>query len=364
MKKSIGLILLVTILVLVGCSKQDDTDDLEINKETEAEIVEESEEKTEEETEEEIQVVEIPAGYVISRLSGEYIPEDLAGRRPYILMINNIKDANPQSGTSQATIIYEALVEGGITRLMGVFEDFSADRIGSIRSGRQYFASIADEYDSIFVSFGESSNCTSKIQELGLDQLSGLRGEGGTVFYRDSSIKAPHNAFASKEGVIKGTEMKEFNTDYNDGLNNHFIFYKEDTDLTSDQDVNKLTLKFSNYASPYFVYDSENKLYNRFQYGSEHIDANTGEQLKFKNIIVQFVDGFDIDETYSFSFKEASGDGYFITNGKASPITWDKNEQNRSMVYYNSDKSMLEINPGKTFIAIFPGDKTSDIVFE
>lgn len=362
MKKQIAMIFLILVLLLlVACDKKSEEDEVAVTVESVAET-KETEAETIAETEEPEEV--IPKGYVKSRLTGEYVPEEVAEKRPFALMFNNIKVASPQSGTSEASILYEALVEGNITRLMGIFEEFKSDRIGSVRSGRQYFISIADEYDSIFVSFGESAYGSEKISELNINQVSGMRAEGSTVFYRDNSLKAPHNAFASAQGIQKGTEMKGYNTDYDEDLNNHFTFYSEDTDLTSDQIVNKLTLAFSNYASPYFEYDKLDKAYKRFQYDTSHIDANTGEQLVFKNIIIQFVEGFSIDETRNFSFRQGSGNGFYITNGKANPITWDKNESNRSMVYYDKNGDMLQINPGKTYIAVFPSSRESNVTFE
>lgn len=366
MKNNLRFILIVTVMyVLVACNGQGE-DSIEKATEEEAKvIIEETKEEVEdpiEETQEE--VVVIPEGYVKSRLTGLYVTKDIGQERPFAVMFNNVKDANPQSGTQEASIVYEALVEGGITRLMGIFEDLHPDRIGSVRSGRQYFASIADEYDAIFVSYGESSYCTEKISELGLDQISGLKGEGRTVFYRDTSIKAPHNAFASKEGILKGRQMRKYETLYDVTLNNHFTFKDQEMDINSQEDVNKLTINFSRFASPYFNYDKEAKVYKRFQLGGEHIDANSGKQLEFKNIIIQFVDGLSIDETRNFSFKEGSGQGYYITNGKAIPVTWTKNEKTRTMVYYDGEGEILSINPGKTYVGIIPGNKTSDVIFE
>ncbi len=356
MKKYICItVILISMLIITGCGKKDE-DEVSVTPSTKA-----TEEAVEEPTEEAEDNV---SDSDKSRLTGLPIDEELRTKRPFTVMFNNIKAAYPQSGTSEASILYEALVEGGITRLMGVFEDLHPDRIGSVRSGRQYFASITDEYDAILVSVGESAYCTEKIAELKLDQLSGLNKEGGTVFYRDSSIKAPHNAFASKEGVLEGLEMTGYEKEYDDSLNNHFTFYDKEIDLESNQIADKVNLIFSSYASPYFNYDGESKTYKRFQFDVGHIDANSGEQLEFKNIIVQFVNGFSIDETRTFSFRQGSGDGYYITNGKAIPITWDKNEANRSMTYYDSERDVLQMNPGKTYIAVFPGENTDNVIFE
>ena len=303
-------------------------------------------------------------GEVKSKLTGLWVPKEIGNKRPYAIMFNNIKLASPQSGTSEAGILYEALAEGGITRLMGVFEELNNVRIGSVRSARHYFVSFADEYDAIYVHYGETTYATKKIKELGIDNLSGLTGLGETVFYRDKSIKAPHNAFASKEGILKGTEIKGYDTEYEKDYEGHFTFYEEDTDLTSNQKVEKVNLKFSNYTSPYFNYDSKDKLYYRFQFGTKHIDYNTGKQLAFKNIIVQFVDEWDIDkhDYQTMDIVDATGKGYYITNGKMVEITWTKKEATRKMRYYDTEGKELTINQGKTYIAIFPDNRVSEVV--
>ncbi len=303
-------------------------------------------------------------GEAKSKLTGLWVAEEISGKRPYAIMFNNIKLASPQSGTAEAGILYEALAEGGITRLMGIFEELNESRIGSVRSARHYFVSIADEYDAIFVHYGETTYATKKISALGIDNLSGLTGIGETVFYRDKSIRAPHNAFASKEGILKGTEMKGYETDYPENYEAHFTFYEEDTDLNSDQKAEKVTLKFSGSASPYFIYDNEDKVYGRFQFNTEHTDYNTGKQLTFKNIIVQFVKEWNIDKNgyQTMDIENAQGKGYYITNGKKTDITWSKNESNRKMRYYDAQGRELTVNPGKTYIALFPDNRTGDVV--
>lgn len=356
--KSIIVMLLVALL-LVGCKKKADKQPDEIREETtEPEVVEP------EEPEEPV-VEENHDGMVISKLTGEWVPEEAGTKRPYAIMLNNIQYASPQSGTSEASILYEAIVEGGITRLMGIFENFSSDRIGSTRSARHYFVSFADEYDAIYVHYGQTKYATAKIKELGIDNLSGLSGIGTTVFYRDNSIKAPHNAFASYEGIIKGTEKLKYRTEYREDSENHFTFYSEDTGLKSDTIANKVTLNFSNSAKPYLVYNNDEKLYYRYQFGDKHIDYNTKEQLTFKNIIVQYVKEWDIDKNgyQTMDIGNSSGSGYYITNGKVVPITWKKNESTKKMHYYDGAGNILTINPGKTYIAIFPTDRQNDVVF-
>ncbi|MDF2588362.1 MAG: putative secreted protein [Anaerocolumna sp.] len=360
MKKHTILILLaVMMLSLIGCKKKDTKDEPVVTEIPTPTVVTPTDTPTVTPTEE----PENHDGEVISKLTGLWVPEEVGNKRPYAIMFNNIKLASPQSGTSEASILYEAIVEGGITRLMGIFEELNETRIGSVRSARHYFVSFADEYDAIYVHYGETTYATKKIKALGIDNLSGLTGIESTVFFRDKSIKAPHNAFATKDGILKGTEKLGYRTDYENDYEGHFKFYEKDTDLSSDINVEQIVLNFTNYTSPYFNYNKDDKLYYRFQFGTEHIDYNTGKQLAFKNIIVQFVKEWDIDKNdyQTMDIENAKGTGYYITNGKKIDITWQKNEQSKKMRYYDSAGNELTINPGKTYIAVFPNNQINDV---
>jgi len=219
-------------------------------------------------------------GQAISKLTGLWVEEEIANQRPFAVMLNNIRVANPQSGIGDAVILYEALVEGGITRLMGIFEGIdkttkTAERIGSVRSARHYYVSFADEYDAIFVHYGQTSYAIKKIKKLGIDTISGMEGVGVNSFYRDKSIKAPHNAFLSLDGIQRALEKGKLRTTYEEGYQGHYQFYDSDKDLVGASLAGKVTLKFSSTAKPYFIYDSNTKEYLRYQYDDKHIDANT-----------------------------------------------------------------------------------------
>ncbi len=356
-KLTLLAISVLLIASLAGCGK-DKKKDLELTMDpvqTEAVV-------TEAPTETPAPTEDPHAGMALSKLTGEYVKEKIAKQRPYAVMINNIEyAAKHHSGLSEASIMYEAKVEGGITRLMALFEDFKSGKIGSVRSARHYYVSVAAEYDAIFVHFGHTKFATAKIEELGVDNLSGLSGIGSTVFYRDNNISAPHNAFASKKGLLAGRKKLKYDKNYDKDFEGHFKFYETDTDLVSDKIANKVTVQFSGYAKPYFIYDEATKLYKRYQYGREHIDCENNEQLAFKNIIIQCVDeeqlvkGHRLDYRH-IKFENAEGKGKYITNGKAVNITWKKNDKEKFMKYYAEDGTELVINPGKTYIALFPNE--------
>ncbi|MGB4658497.1 MAG: DUF3048 domain-containing protein [Mobilitalea sp.] len=305
-------------------------------------------------------------GEMRSTLSGLWVSTKIGTNRPYAFQFNNFKTVRNQWGIGQADIVYECLVEGGITRLLGIGENYSGDKIGSTRSARHYFVSIADEYDAIYIHFGRTKYAVAKMKELGIDHMDGMDGVGSTVFYRDNSINAPHNAFASLDGIIAGIKQKGFETKHDEDYEAHFSFYEEDTKLEAGTAVKKLSVHFSDYNDPYFEYNSTDKLYYRFQFNEKHKDSLTGDQLAFKNIIIQFVKEWDIDKNgyQTMDIIDASGKGYYISNGAKINITWKKKEASSWMRYYNEAGEELTINPGKTYIALFPRDRTDDIIIK
>ena len=358
MKKSISLILIFFLVIVVGaCKKKPKEDNTTKDKPSPTPITLEPTQAPE--------IEDTHEGEMRSHLSGLWVPVEIGTKRPYAIQFSNFKTVRNQWGIGQADIVYEALVEGGITRLLAIGQNFTGDRIGSIRSSRHYFVSFADEYDAIYIHFGKTKYAVSKIKELGIDNLDGETGLGNTVFYRDKSMKAPHNAFTSLDQILLGIEKKDYRTELNSDYEPHFSFYKEDTDLLTDTSCNKITINYP-YNKPYLVYNSEDKLYYRYQFDEIHKDSNTDKQLTFKNIIVQFVKEWNIDKNgyQTMDLENAQGTGYYITNGKMEPITWKKNESKKWMRYYNSSGEELTINPGKTYIAIYPNNKTENVVLE
>lgn len=311
-------------------------------------------------------------GMIQSQLTGLWIPEETANYRPYAVMINNIKVASPQSGLSEADILYEALVEYGITRLMAIFEADDAlksttKRIGSIRSARHYYISFANEYDAIFVHFGKTPYAEDQIKAQKIDDIDGIGGSfAGHAFSRDEKIQSPHNVFLNFSTLLSSVSNSKMRAEKKSGQKSFFNFYEENTTPTSDQKAEKITIKFSGETQPYFVYRKDTGLYDRYSFGIEHKDINNNTQLQFKNIIIQFVKEWDIDKNgyQTMKLDKASGSGLYITNGVSVPITWDKNEAESKRHFYDKDGNELHINAGKTYIAVFPDSRTGSIVFE
>lgn len=302
-------------------------------------------------------------GFVINELTGEWIDEKLEKQRPLCIMINNIIDAMPQSGISQADITYEMIVEGSITRYMCVFKDYdNIEKLGPVRSSRHYYVEKSNMLGGLYAHYGWTSFAEEKINQLGVDNMNGIEGVGGVTYYRDNSRYAPHNVYTNGEMLNAGIEYMGYTKDYKEGFQKSFAFNYEDTDLTGGIAAGNVTVPFNSYYTPWFEYDSTSKLYKRFQYGEAQIDQETGEQLVYKNILAIYAPYSPIHDVLLQIDWTRGGNGYYITNGMAVPITW-KNE-NGVVKYYDQSGSQLKMNPGKTFVEVLDSNGSGDLVFE
>ena len=117
-----------------------------------------------------------------SYLTGQQVPVSIGRKRPIGLMIENDYDAVKwQHGTSNASIMYEAMVEGGITRLEGLFEDFqNIDMIMPIRSCRPYYVFFAREFNAYYGHYGQVIYAVPILQMQSTCDLAGIPyGESG-----------------------------------------------------------------------------------------------------------------------------------------------------------------------------------------
>ncbi|MBO5468323.1 MAG: DUF3048 domain-containing protein [Lachnospiraceae bacterium] len=354
MKKRLLAATLITIAALgmFGCGKKQEAT-------TESTTEATTEEATTEDTSHD--------GMTYNELTGEW-SADYVSRRPVAVMINNLKEALPSSSTKQADIIYECMVEGGITRIMPIFSNYEKlEAVGSVRSARHYYINIANEYDAIYVHYGQSKPAKEKLDSHAIDNINGLTYDAG--FYRDSSRVAPHNAYTSGERIVKGIEDFGYSADYDDTHEKVLSFNEEDTELTNGQDANTVHVNFSNYSKPYFVYNADTKLYDRYEYDAPQIDNLADENdnvLNFKNVIIQISQYECINPKNDLQelTQVGEGEGYYCTDGKAIAITWKKDSQKSKTKYYTQDGQELLLNPGKTWISIVGNGENTGISFE
>ena len=244
-------------------------------------------------------------------------------RRTLAVVIDNVGDAVPQASLNDAMIVYEAIVEGGLTRFLAIYKDPQVETIGPARSARPYFIDYALENDSIFIHYGGSPRALEDVKKLNMENINGIESPG-KVFWRTNKKAAPHNAMVSVEEVWKYTIAKNYRTttternvlnyttkevnleslvaksNKNENTTQNEINVTEG-EVTSDE--NNAESNIANSISiPYptqtvsFRYNEETKLYERYVKNVLQKDFLTGEPLTTKNIIITMCDNYTLTE--------------------------------------------------------------------
>ena len=284
------------------------------------------------------------------------IVDENSKSRPYAVMINNNHEAWPHAGLQDAYITYEIMAEGGITRMMAIFKDKDTTKIGSVRSSRPYYLDYALENDAIYVHYGWSEDAKNDISTLGVDNINGLT--DSKPFWRDTALKkaTEHTVFTSMEKLKETAEEKGYIRDTNKDL---ILQYSVDEiDLSKKdgaQKADNVLINYSYYTNTSYEYDSDSKVYKRSMSGTAHTDAITGKQYTVKNIIVSKIKNYSYDSYGRQKLDNiGSGEGYFITDGYAVPITWEKSSRSSQTVYKYKDGKEIRVNDGNTFVQIQP----------
>lgn len=304
-------------------------------------------------------------GLVRSVLTNEWIDEEIAKNRPIAVIIPNEIRAVPQYTLSRADVIYEAKVEGNMTRLMALYQDWQGlKKIGNVRSLRSYFAYWAFEWDSVIVHYGGPYFIYDLLEQENTETIDGQY--ESSAYYRTADREAPHNAYTSGKNLAEGMEKKGYSMERR-GIadETHFVFAPANAPNTLSQygsdAVNAAFIDMTE-AYPltrcYFEYDEETETYFRSQYLSggtdgPHIDGADGEQLAFSNILVQRVKQEDIGNGYlSMQCHDTTRDGWFFTRGKGIHVTWEKVSDYGATRFYDDNQLQVELNTGKTMILI------------
>lgn len=334
-------VMIITIPFTLGACKKKKNDTAASAEETTAEV------STEAETESVIS----HENEARSMISGKWVAKESAQNRPVAVMYSNIYQALPQSSISYADIVFESLVEGGITRLCAIFENQpQLTKIGPVRSCRTYYLLFAKEFEAFYVHFGASDYAKPYLSQA---KFSSLDGMVYCNFYRTDDRIAPHNAYTSWDGIMDSVGTKGFETTYPEGYLQPFLFNtddKNDIEITEGTSCSKFYPGYT-YNNPWFEYNAETKEYLRYQFDEPQIDKETEQQLSFKNVIVKYVKPSYYDNGTPNYKTYGSGKGLFITNGKCVDVTWVKeSETSGATKYYYGDGTEITLNAGKTFI--------------
>ena len=335
-KNKILLFILITLLIITGCSNNEKTNNQFEN------------EKNKEETKK-VSIVDLESD-----------------SRPYAVVINNFPSAvKVQSGLQEAYLIYEFPIEGGMSRSLALYKDKTNVKIGTVRSARHDYLDYVLENDAILVHFGWSHKAEIEIAQLDIDNIDGNYMDP-KPFWRENpeGLATEHTVYTNLSNINEynnNTKGYRNTTDVLPSLK----YTTEEINLSDYEDsisANSIEIPYSNWVKVSYSYNEENQRYDRIVNGTNHVDYFSKKQYDCKNIIVLLIDwGYvanNVDaagNNYLDLYNTGTGKGYYITNGYAKEINWSKPDRNSQTKYTYTDGTEVEINDGNTYI-IFNND--------
>jgi len=300
-------------------------------------------------------------------LNGLPLGETHLRRRPVAVMFNNYHRALPMVGITKADLIYEALAEGGITRLVGIFKDTSdVPVIGTVRSTRAYYLDIAQGHDALLMHVGYSEEARLLIRDRGLYTLNDLRG-GFPFFFRDQERRRA--AGMEHSLMARGDELETFLAEHNTAR----IFYEDDynpyslpfADTATPAGIMPATMVsivFSNYKTGVFEYNATDRIYYVSQHISKQvdspmIDSADDSQLTVTNVLVLRAEVSPVPGDKEGRLRTnlvGTGEGIYIYGGKALEIIWSKASADDPFVYTLPDGDPIKFAAGVSYINIVP----------
>ncbi len=295
---------------------------------------------------------------VAAPLDGVMGSTDVAKRHPLAIVVENHPDARPQTGLDKASIVYEAIAEGGITRFMAIYGTSEADKVGPVRSARTFFVDWVLGYNAWLGHVGGNMDALDQIKAdkvLDLDQFA----YSGPYWREPKKGLATEHTMYTTSGKLRDQAAKnKYSAD------NSFKVYKFKDDPAGAAkealpDAQKVAVNFSTATyNVVYDYDKTTNSYKRSMAGKPHNDQVTGAQLNPKNVIVMTVARKStvtrINENGYTMTTIGSGAAKIFLDGKTITGTWKKESKTSREVFLDEAGQEIIFNRGQFWIAVIP----------
>jgi len=296
---------------------------------------------------------------VADPLTGLPVKPAVTARHVIAVMIDDQFDARPQSGLSQAGIVWQAPAEGGIPRYVALFSAGNPPSVGPVRSSRLYFISWASEWNSVYVHAGGSP------QALAL--LHSARGKGkvvwdadafryeGTLLYRVPFRIAPHNLYSDEKN------LRRLVTRVGAGANpktKPVWQFAPDAPPERRPTGGSIVVPYP-YNTIRYAYDRASNRYLRSVSGEgKQFDAGVKPRVRIapKNVVVMSVPFVPTGDHKHRLDGEVVGSGtaWIFTNGTVTKGTWKKGSFTGATRFFDSSGKPVTLTMGQTFVQVIP----------
>jgi hypothetical protein len=262
-------------------------------------------------------------------------------RRPVAVMLASDPEARPLAGVGSADMVIEMPVtEGGVTRMMAVFQCGEPREIGSIRSARLDFLPLVQGFNALYVHWGGEHEVLALLDQHVVQNIDCIKLDG-TTCQRKRGIPRPHNGYTTSQLIKEKVEALGYSTTKN------LVAYSFD-DAKSNGTVAVPTLYAGEFAVKW-TYDPAINKYTRSRGGTAEIDRLTGNPVQASNIIVLHTTSEYVSILYNRVKTVGSGSATVYHNGISIPATWEKLTDNAKLAIKDASGKEIELTPGSTW---------------
>jgi len=279
-------------------------------------------------------------------LTGAEVPAAEAPTGPSLAAkIDNHPAARPQVGLSQADLVYEELVEGGLTRYVAVWHSAVPAEVGPIRSIRPMDPEIVAPLGGIIAYSGGRPPFVAMMQATEVHNA--IHGGADDRFmFRTRDRRAPHNVLLrAPEIVAEYTELAPPAP--------QFTYAAQPTAPAAGVSAAGIDADFSRESTRQWRWDAASGTYLRSQRGAADADAS-GARIAATNVVTLHV---QIDWSYGDvprTVVVGSGEAWVSTGGSVVTATWQKDAQASRIVLLDGAGQEVALAPGNTWIELVP----------
>jgi hypothetical protein len=276
-------------------------------------------------------------------LTGRPDPQRITRHRPAVTVkIDNTYYAHPQYGVNQADIVYEEIVEGGITRLAAVFNSSAPARVGPIRSVRRTDREIVTSLGGVFVFSGGAAYAIASIQTAPVKLFS--QSNSGTMMFRDSRRPAPHNLFVNVSRMMHvGGKPVPPRAQFT---------YSTAKVKSSTAPVRSFVVGFANGYATTWTWNTRSASWDRSLFGRLDVAAD-GRRVSPKNVIVMKVayrGGVGVEG--ASAVLSGRGTAMIFTRHRELFARWSRASLRSPLQWRFPSGAVVSLAPGQTWVEL------------
>lgn len=301
-----------------------------------------------------------------SQLTGLEVSKDISERPVLGIMIENSRQARPQTGLDSAGIVFEAVTEGGITRYLALYQADIPETVGPVRSLRTHFLNWLMGFDASVAHVGGSAEALQLADERDAKSLNQFK--YGEPYFRDSSRAAPHNAYVKTADLLKlQDELGHEQSQFMQIPREDSAPQPEDTEddqsqpesqaappqNPAKQEAGNITIDFSSpLYEVEFRYQPASDSYTRYLNGKPHIDEATGQPITVKNLVVIKAKGLSAGLDVL-----GTGEALVFNNGTVEKARWQQPDFQERIKILDDQNNEISLLRGDSWFAAVAKDR-------